>query len=113
MIELVVSRQVLDETERNLANKLPQGLPILAEWLALISPRVVPDPPPEELLRWTAIIEAKDAPILEAAVQAGVDHFVTLNTRHFAPEVAEASGLLIQTPALSWNRFALPLMISS
>ncbi len=99
MIKMIVSHQVIDETERNLLRKFPAGLPILTEWLVSIDPLVLVDPQPEQFLRWTTIIEAKDAPILEAAVQAEVDHFLTLNTKHFTPEVANVSSLLIQTPA--------------
>ena len=31
--------------------------------------------------------------------KASVNRFLTLNTRHFTPEVAAQSGLMIQTPA--------------
>jgi len=44
------------------------------------------------------IIEAKDAPILAAAFLARPDRFLTLNTRDFMPDVAAATGLIIQTP---------------
>lgn len=59
---------------------------------------IAPDPPAAETARWMGIIEAKDAPILATAVLAGVDRFLTLNTKDFTPEVAAQSGLLIQTP---------------
>lgn len=45
------------------------------------------------------MIEAKDTPILAAAVLAKPDRFVTLNTKHFTEAVAQASGLTIRTPA--------------
>jgi hypothetical protein len=45
------------------------------------------------------VIELKDTPILAAAVLARVDRTVTLNTKDFTPEVAQASGLSIQTPS--------------
>jgi predicted nucleic acid-binding protein len=99
MIKLVVSRQVLDEADRNLRRKLPDGLPVLAEWLTYIDPIVLPDPHPNEYERWFSIIEKKDAPILETAVQASVDFLVTLNTKDFTAEVTEATNLFIQTPA--------------
>ncbi len=98
LFNLVVSRQVLDECERNLRKKLPTALPIFAELLAAISLEILPDLPPEEATRWEAIIEAKDAPILAAAVLAAPDRLLTLNTKDFTPEVAVQSGLIIQTP---------------
>lgn len=98
LYRLVVSRQVLDETERNLRQKLPRALANFAEQVATINLEIAPDPPAAETARWVGIIEAKDAPILATAVLARVDRFLTLNTKDFTPAVAAQSGLLIQTP---------------
>ncbi len=98
LFRLVVCPQVLDEAERNLRKKLPAALPVFAELMAVLNLEIVPDPPPNAYHRWLTIIEAKDAPILEAAVTAGVDRLLTLNTKDFTPDVASQSGLLIQTP---------------
>jgi predicted nucleic acid-binding protein len=100
MIQLIVSRQVLDEVERNVRGKLPVGLPVLTEWLIYIDIQVVDDPEPHEFEHWLAIIERKDAPILEAAVQRKVNYFLTLNTKDFTPQVAKASGLNILTSGI-------------
>lgn len=99
LFKLVVSEQVLEECQRNLNKKLPAALPIFAQLLAAIDPAIQPNPPIAELARWTAIIEAKDAPILAAAALAKVDRLLSLNTKDFTPEVATQSGLTIQTPA--------------
>ena len=99
LFQPVVSRQVLDEAERNLRKKLPRALPNFAAQMARLRLEIVSDPTPDEVLPWIAIIHPSDAPILCAAVKASVDRFLTLNTRHFTPEVAAMSGLLIQTPA--------------
>lgn len=99
VIRMVVSRQVLDEVERNLRLKLPQALPIMAEMLSHIVPEVVDDPPPEASAHWHEHIEAKDAPILEAALSAQVDYLVTLNSKDFTPQLATLSGLSIVSPA--------------
>lgn len=98
VIRMVLSRQVLDEVERNLRDKLPQALPVMAEMLSHIAPEVVDDPPTEASAHWHEHIEAKDAPILEAAVLAGVDYLVTLNSRDFTPQIATLSGLSIVSP---------------
>lgn len=98
LFKLLLSRQVLDECDRNLRKKLPTALPIFAELLAAIGPEILPDPPPEEITRWEAVIEAKDAPILAAAVLATPDRLLTLNTKDFTAEVAAQCGLIIQTP---------------
>ncbi|MEZ4768003.1 MAG: PIN domain-containing protein [Caldilineales bacterium] len=99
LFQLVVCTQVLDEAERNLRRKLPRALPNFAMQMARLRLEILPDPVPEDVRPWEQIIEAKDAPILCAAVASGVDRFVTLNTRDFTPNVAEQSGLVIQTPA--------------
>jgi predicted nucleic acid-binding protein len=99
LFQPVVSRQVLDEAERNLRKKLPRALPNFVAQMARLRLEIVPDPTPDEVIPWAAIIHASDAPILCVAVKASVNRFLTLNTRHFTPEVAAQSGLLIQTPA--------------
>lgn len=98
MIKLVVTRQVLDEAERNMRKKLPRALPFFAELLSYIDLLVLDNPKYEQYERWLPMIEASDAPILEAAVCASVDYFITLNTKDFTPSVAKVSGLNIQMP---------------
>ncbi|MDJ0754822.1 MAG: PIN domain-containing protein [Ardenticatenaceae bacterium] len=98
LVELVVSRQILDEVERNLRKKLPQSLPVFAEVLAAIPLQIVADPPEKEVQPWTSVIEVKDAPLIAAATREKVERFVTLNTRDFTPEGGKKSGLKIQTP---------------
>lgn len=98
LIQAIVSRQVLDEVERNIRQKIPQALPTLAVLLTYISWEIQEDPTPEQFLHWESIIEVKDAPILEAALQADSDYFLTLNTKDFTAHVAQVSGLAIQTP---------------
>ena len=101
LYRLVVSRQVLDEAERNLRKKLPAALPVFAELMMAINPEVVPDSGLEEVIRWQSVIEPKDAPILAAAVAASPDRFLTLDVKDFIEptHVAEKSGLRIETPA--------------
>ncbi len=98
MYTLVVSRQVLDEADRNMRQKLPGVYPQFVALMSRLNLEIAPDPPAAETARWVGIIEAKDAPILATAVLARVDRFLTLNTKDFTPAVAAQSGLLIQTP---------------
>jgi predicted nucleic acid-binding protein len=99
LFQLVVSEQVLEECQRNLSNKLPAALPTFNQLISSINPEILPNPPLTESARWFIIIEAKDAPILAAAVIAKVDRLLTLNTKDFTSEVAIQSELTIQTPA--------------
>jgi predicted nucleic acid-binding protein len=98
LFQIVVCPQVLTEAERNLRRKLPRALPVFTEIMAVLNLEIVADPPTISYQRWFTIIEVKDAPILEAAVQAGVDRFLTLNTKDFTLAVAAQTGLFIQTP---------------
>lgn len=52
LFQLVVSRQVLDEAERNLRKKLPQALPNFAAQLAQVSLEIVPDPSENICREW-------------------------------------------------------------
>ncbi|MDD1429060.1 PIN domain-containing protein [Dolichospermum sp. ST_sed9] len=99
LFELVISEQVLLECERNLAKKLPDALPIFAQLIAAINPEILPNPTLEESNRWIDIIEAKDAPILAAAVLGKIDRLLSLNTKDFTTKVGIKSQLIIQTPA--------------
>lgn len=98
LFDLVVSRQVLDECERNLRRKLPRALPVFAELLARVELEIYPDPPAEEIARWEAVISASDAPILAAAVLAAPDRLLTLDAQDWTAAVAAQSGLIIRTP---------------
>lgn len=98
MFQMVVSQLVLDETERNLRLKLPKALPIIVDLLANIRVELVADSPIDEFAKWLHIIEFKDAPILQAALEAEAGYFITLNTRDFTPEVAQETGLVIMEP---------------
>ena len=108
-IALFVSEQVITETERAVARKIPRILPELRQAILKSCLSILPDPPVETVqsrLDW--ISHAADAPILVAAVRAEVDYLVTLNRKHFLddPQVAVRSGLRIGTPgeALAWVR---------
>lgn len=106
-ITIIVSEQVIAETERALARKAPRGLPYFRE--ALLLARIIKDPSPADIRANEGLIAHRaDVPILVAAMQAKVDYLVTFNRRHFLedPGVADRSGLRIGTPgdALAWLR---------
>ena len=109
LVRVIVSEQVMAETERALARKAPAALPFYREALRTIGLHIVRDPAPEEVsANLDMIAHRADVPILLAAQKAGVDYLVTLNRKHFIddPKVAERSGLRIGTPgdSLVWVR---------
>jgi hypothetical protein len=109
LIVVTVSEQVVAETERALAQKVPRALLDYREALRSTGLRIVRDPSPEDVGAHQSIIShPPDVPIVLAAMRAGADYLATLNRRHFIddPTVAARSGLRIGTPGhvLAWVR---------
>jgi hypothetical protein len=84
LIEALVSQQVIDEAERNLAHKLPDALPAF-RLLVSRCLRLVPDPGPPDVAACDGLADPKDVPILAAAVLHRCPWLVTFNGRHFQP----------------------------
>ena len=108
-IAVTISEQVLAETERAIARKVPLALSDLRQAILTSQAQIVRDPSPEEVNAHPNLIShPADAPIVLAAMQAKVDYLVILNRKHFIDdlEVARKSGLKIGTPgdALNWVR---------
>jgi predicted nucleic acid-binding protein len=99
LIRVIVSSQVLEEAERNLSRKAPRALPFYRQVIASLSLEMVGEPAPGKVAECAKVIEAKDAPILAAAMEAKPARLVTLDIQHFVvPEVMAFSKLTIQTP---------------
>jgi predicted nucleic acid-binding protein len=111
-VTITVSEQVVAETERAIARKLPRALPDFREAVRATGLRIVRDPSPDEIETHLDVIAHRaDVPIVVAAMQIQTGYLVTLNRRHFIddPAAAERSGLCIGTPgdALAWLRRTL------
>jgi predicted nucleic acid-binding protein len=109
IVSVTVSEQVVAETERAIARKIPRALPNYRQALRATGLRIVADPPPKEIEAHENIISHQaDVPIVVAAMLVQAEYLVTLNRRHFVddPDVAGRSGLRIGTPgdALAWVR---------
>jgi predicted nucleic acid-binding protein len=101
--EIVVSRFVLEEVARNLAEKVPEKVGTFHIFLALLDPEIVADPTKEEVLAAAEYTALKDAPVVAAAIKAETDYLVTLDRKHLIdpPEVAQKSGLDIVLPGVA------------
>jgi predicted nucleic acid-binding protein len=113
LIVVTVSGQVVAETERAIARKVPQALLALRKAVRSTRLRIVRDPSPRDVAAHEKLSAHRpDVPIVVAAMQAETDYLVTLNRRHFIddPGVAVRSELRIGTPgdALAWVRKHLP-----
>jgi hypothetical protein len=98
-ISVVVSQQVLEEVVRTIKKKLPDALPILKRLLMSTPPEVTSDPPLEAIKRRKKKLSIADASVLEAAITARPDYFIT-GDNHFLddPHLSEDTGLHIITP---------------
>ncbi len=99
VVELLVSRQVLTEADRNLSAKLPALVPDYRHLMHRMSPTLVEDPTHREVAQARRVIHHKDAPILAVAISAEVDCLITRNTKHFhKPPIMRAVRFRIVTP---------------
>lgn len=106
-IESFISEQVIVESERSIAKKVPQALPEFRQTLKDANLKVVHNPTQEEIEENLSLIaDPDDVPILLSAMRAHVDYLATHNRKHFLndPNVAEKAGLKIGTPGdvLAW-----------
>ncbi|MBN2028134.1 MAG: PIN domain-containing protein [Actinobacteria bacterium] len=96
----VISRQVLDEVVRTIAEKLPAALPALQALLLSMPLEVCEDPDPLAVRAWAKITGADDAPIAAAASAAEVDLFVSGDSHFLAARAAAVKkGLRIVSPS--------------
>ena len=99
-ISVVVSQQVLEEVVRTVKEKLPDALPVLRRLLMSTPPEVAADPPLEAIKRRKKKLSIADSSVLEAAITARPDYFIT-GDNHFLddPHLTEGTDLHIITPA--------------
>jgi predicted nucleic acid-binding protein len=99
LLECITSEQAYTEAERNLAAKVPLKLPTFHH-LIYRCVKIVPDPALDDLTRYTGQADAKDLPILVAALREQCSHLITFNTRHYYPLgkiIVQRPGELVMT----------------
>jgi predicted nucleic acid-binding protein len=82
LFTLVVPEAALDEVRRNLGTKLPDALPLFETFLRAVAVRVhrLTD---RDRARARPLADARDVPIMAAALGSGARFLVTHNVRHF------------------------------
>lgn len=108
-IQLFVSQDVLAELEENVLKKKPQHLSIVAVMLEHSGIEIVEPPKVETVQQCQRFLAyADDAVVLAAAMDAGVDYFVTLDRQHFLNNLLVPTTLLLSLGApsdfLAWYR---------
>lgn len=99
-LDLHIGPEVLQETERNLSLKAPQGLDAFGALQDLLVAKVV-NPPKSLVLAAAEIVAAKDAPIVAAAAEAGATYLATYDRKHLLrrrEEVKARFGVTIALP---------------
>jgi predicted nucleic acid-binding protein len=92
LIKALTSEQVISETERNLAAKIPAALPAF-RLLVSRCLDVVSEPSATERQLYAGLADAKDLSILVAALREKCPWLVTFNVRHFQPGHPEVTVL--------------------
>jgi predicted nucleic acid-binding protein len=82
LLRLVLPEAAEAEVRRNLTAKLPEAAPLFEEFLRAI-PLQTYRPTLRDRERASDLADAKDVPILAAAIGAGARLLVTHNVRHF------------------------------
>jgi len=99
VLQMVVSRQVLIEADRNFTAKFPQWVGRFRQFMHNLAPLMVEDPTPKSIKKAAAIVDRKDAPILAAAQNANVDFLITLDKKHFLnPKTRQKMMLKVVSP---------------
>jgi len=82
-IQMVISRQVLVEADRNFSAKLPGLVDQFRQFIRNLAPLMVEDPPSAAVERAAGLIDRKDAAILAAAIESKIEFLITLDKKHF------------------------------
>ena len=82
LLRLVLPEAAVAEVRRNLATRLPEDAPLFEEFLRAVSVQIH-RPTAHDRERARQLADAKDVPILAAAIGAGARLLVTHNIRHF------------------------------
>jgi predicted nucleic acid-binding protein len=99
-VQLVTNQIAVEEAERNLQRKAPEGVAIFLALLAALPIAVNAAPTAEEIASVASIVVAKDAPILAGALACQADYLATFDRQHLIGiEVGSLShSLIIATP---------------
>lgn len=81
ILQMIISRQVLTEADRNFGDKLPDFVQEFRMFIQNVNPVLVPDPTVEEVKNAEKSVNSKDAPILACAIKEKVQFLITLDKR--------------------------------
>ena len=105
-VKLVTNQIAIEEAERNLARKAPEGVTIIRALLAALPIEVLATPSPREIQTLLPLVVAKDAPILAGALACRADYLATFDRQHLIgiDITSLSTSLVIATPGDILNR---------
>ena len=103
---LITNQIAIEEAERNLTRKAPEGVAIIRTSLAALPIEVLPAPQPNEIEAVRPLVVAKDAPILAGALACQADYLATFDRQHLIgiDVTSLSTNLVIATPGDILNR---------
>lgn len=111
IFELILLQPVIDEVERVLLAR-GAALEEYRKLIALCHPTIASDVTPDALGKYRHLLpylrHINDYAVLVAALEAGLDWFLSDNTAHFSQSLAAASGLNILTSREFIHRLIIP-----
>ena len=83
IVQMVISRQVLIEADRNLSSKLPGLVEPFRRFIRDLAPLMMEESSAALLKKCEGLVDRKDVAILAAAIEAEAEFLVTLDKKHF------------------------------
>jgi putative PIN family toxin of toxin-antitoxin system len=105
IVQMVISRQVLIEADRNISSKLPGLVEPFRRFIRDLAPLMMEEPSPASLEKCEGLVDRKDAAILATALDAEADFLITLDKKHFLKaSIPPALGIKVLSPGefLRW-----------
>lgn len=99
-IDLYISPDVIEEAQRNLERKAPQGLEYFYKIYKSLSYTVV-KPTKKQILKAAKVVVGKDAPIVAGAISSKANYLVTFDRKHLLrhkQEIKDNFKLKVVTP---------------
>ena len=99
-VHLFTNQVAIEDAERNLTRKAPEGVAIVRALLVALPIQVSPAPDADAIATLLPLVVAKDAPILAGALACQADYLATFDRQHLIGiDVATLStSLVIATP---------------
>jgi predicted nucleic acid-binding protein len=100
VVQMVISRQVVIEADRNVSSKLPRLVEPFRQFIRDLAPLMMEEPSPASLKKCEGLVAQKDVAILATALDAEAEFLITLDKRHFLQaSIPFTLGVKILSPA--------------